>query len=160
MANVLTRRLSGRKPGSDLSGRTVGSNGGFIWMGGAAHADRSARPSLLHPPHPYSQPRLPRHVLRTGSGTTCRIPFLCSPILTPRPYLYFPCVRLHRTMPCHGTYRVCVLECPPLGRPSLIKLVLVKTRSLPSHSLFAALIRQPFSAAAPGDGPARDPHGP
>ena len=43
----------------------------------------------------------------------------------PSPYLYFPCVRLHRTMPCHGTPRVRVLECPPLGRPSLIKLVLV-----------------------------------
>ena len=57
---------------------------------------------------------------------TRSIKMICSPISTPRPYLYFPCVRLHRTMPCHGTYRVCVLECPPLGRPSLIKLVLVK----------------------------------
>ena len=28
-------------------------------------------------------------------------------------------------MPCYGTPRVRVLECPPLGRPSLIKLVLV-----------------------------------
>ena len=34
---------------------------------------------------------------------------------------------VHRTMPCHGTSRVCVLECPPLGRPSLIKPVLVKS---------------------------------
>ena len=29
-------------------------------------------------------------------------------------------------LPCYGTPRVRVLECPPLGRPSLIKLVLVK----------------------------------
>ena len=28
--------------------------------------------------------------------------------------LYSPCVRLHRTMPCHGTPRVRVLECPYL----------------------------------------------
>ena len=66
------------------------------------------------------------------SGTIYRIPLLRSPITTPEPdpYLYFPCVRLHRTMPCHGTSRVCVLECPPLGRPSLIKLVLVKIYNL------------------------------
>ena len=45
----------------------------------------------------------------------------------PCPYPYLPYVRLHCTMPCYGTFRVCVLECPPLGRPSLIKLVLVNT---------------------------------
>ena len=48
------------------------------------------------------------------------------PLPPPSPYPYLPCVRLHCTMPCYGTPRVRVLECPPLGRPSLIKLVLVK----------------------------------
>ena len=37
-------------------------------------------------------------------------------------------------MPCYGTPRVRVLECPPLGRPSLIKLVLVnKVGPTPDH---------------------------
>ena len=45
-----------------------------------------------------------------------------APLLPPPSlYPYLPCVRLHCTMPCYGTPRVRVLECPPLGRPSLIK---------------------------------------
>ena len=71
-----------------------------------------------------------KRVARRGG---CRLLFrlgvqhISAPLLPPpSPYLYFPCVRLHCTMPCYGTPRVRVLECPPLGRPSLIKLVLVK----------------------------------
>ena len=91
---------------------------------GAVNADRSPRPSLLHPLHWQGQPRLP------GAPDPFRAPSTMyhssAPLLPPpSPYLYFPCVRLHCTMPCYGTPRVCVLECPPLGRPSLIKLVLV-----------------------------------
>ena len=95
---------------------------------GAVNADRSPRPSLLHPLHWQGQPRLP------GAPDPFRAPSTMyhssAPLLPPpSPYLYFPCVRLHCTMPCYGTPRVCVLECPPLGRPSLIKLVLVKKGS-------------------------------
>ena len=83
---------------------------------GAVNADRSPRPSLLHPLHWQGQPRLP------GAPDPFRAPSTMyhssAPLLPPpSPYLYFPCVRLHCTMPCYGTPRVCVLECPPLGRP-------------------------------------------
>ena len=93
---------------------------------GAVNADRSPRPSLLHPLHWQGQPRLP------GAPDPFRAPSTMyhssAPLLPPpSPYLYFPCVRLHCTMPCYGTPRVCVLECPPLGRPSLITLVHVNS---------------------------------
>ena len=97
--------------------------------GDAANADRSSRPSLLYPPAGVVRPACP--VPRTHSGATCREPLLRSPITTPTPLPPLPPVSdcPVPTMPCYGTTRVIrvrVLECPPLGRPSLIKLVLVK----------------------------------
>ena len=106
-------------------GRTVGSSGGLTQSGGC-----SKRRSI-----PATVPAAPTPLARSAPPTRCPDPARAPPAVyhlsaplfpPPRPYLYFPCVRLHRTMPCHGTFRVRVLECPALGRPSLIKLVLVK----------------------------------
>jgi hypothetical protein len=82
--------------------------------------------------HPAGVVRPACLVPRTHSGATCREPLLRSPITTPTPLPPLPPVSdcPVPTMPCYGTTRVIrvrVLECPPLGRPSLIKLVLVKS---------------------------------
>ena len=85
--------------------------------------DPRDRPCCIHP---VGEVRPACPVPRTHFGH--HLPYTASPLpyyhpRGPSPYLYFPCVRLHRTMPCHGTSRVCVLECPPFGTRSLIKFV-------------------------------------
>ena len=134
-------------------GRTVGAAvAASLSREGAVNADRSPRPSLLHPLHWQGQPRLP------GAPDPFRAPSTMyhssAPLLPPpSPYLYFPCVRLHCTMPCYGTPRVCVLECPPLGRPSLIKLVLVKKINHGTHILRHTLLgyRRPVERCEQSD---------
>ena len=113
-----------REPESDYSGR-IGA-AAIPNAGGAVNADRSLRPSLPYTPSYEVCPACP--VPRTRFGHHLyHIPLLRSPTTTPEPLPLPPlCPRLHCTMPCYGTPRVRVLECPPLGRPSLIKLVLVK----------------------------------
>ena len=55
--------------------------------------------------------------LRAYSDATNHISFTTSPSIAP--HFHTPSsVRLHRTMSLCGTHRVCVPECPPLGRPS------------------------------------------
>ena len=128
-------------PRAGFSGRT-GAGGGNLAGG------RSKRRSILATvPAAPTLPACPPHrcpVQRTHSAfgrnlpcTTLSLPSYHPDAPTPTP----PSVRLPRTMPCYGTSRVRVLECPPLGRPSLIKLVLVKT-SLP-------LLCSPFPPRAP-----------
>ena len=127
MSVMLARRPDGREPESDYRGR-IGA-AAIPNAGGAVNADRSSRPSLPCPPSWRGLPRLPGapNPLRTPS-TVYHSP---APLIPPPcPYPYLPYVRLHCTMPCYGTSRVCVLECPPLGRPSLIKLVLVNKEFL------------------------------
>ena len=59
--------------------------------------------------------------LRAYSDATNHISFTTSPSIAP--HFHTPSsVRLHRTMSLCGTHRVCVPECPPLGRPSYNKV--------------------------------------
>ena len=86
--------------------------------------DPRDRPCCTRPAG-VSAPPMPGAPNPFGRNLPCTTPSLPSyhpDAPTPTP----PSVRLPRTMPCYGTSRVRVLECPPLGRPSLIKLVLVK----------------------------------
>ena len=106
-------------------GRTVGSSGGLTQSGGCSKR-RSIPATVPAAPTPLARSAPPARCPGPLSGTIYHVDHSSAPLLPPpSPYLYFPCVRLHCTMPCYGTPRVCVLECPPLGRPSLIKLVLV-----------------------------------
>jgi hypothetical protein len=125
---MLARRPDGREPESDYSGR-IGA-AAIPNAGGAVNADRSLRPSLPYTPSYEVCPACP--VPRTRFGHHLyHIPLLRSPTTTPEPLPLPPlCPRLHCTMPCYGTPRVRVLECPPLGRPSLIKLVLVNIKRI------------------------------
>ena len=120
MSVMLARRPDGREPESDYSGR-IGA-AATPHAGGAVNADRSSRPSLPCPPSWRGLPRLPGapNPLRTPSTVYHSSAPLIPP---PCPYPYLPYVRLHCTMPCYGTSRVRVLECPPLGRPSQSRLV-------------------------------------
>ena len=59
--------------------------------------------------------------LRAYSDATNHISVTTSPSIAP--HFHTPSsVRLHRTMSLCGTPRVCVPECPPLGRPSYNKV--------------------------------------
>ena len=111
-----TRRHCSRERGS---GRAENRGGVGEWerrlaRGDTANADRSLRPSLPCPPSCVAV--LARPTLRHTSDATSYL-FILTPRSSP-PITTHPSVRLHRTMSLYGTSRVCVLECPPLGRPS------------------------------------------
>ena len=82
--------------------------------GDTANADRSLRPSLPCPPGCVAVLACP--TLRHTSDATSYL-FILTPRSSP-PITTHPSVRLHRTMSLYGTSRVCIPECPPLGRPS------------------------------------------
>ena len=131
--NVHVAAEAGRdreSPENDPSagGRTGVSRGDLTV--GVVHSKRQIdlrdRPCALYPRW-RGPPRLPGGPEGTHSGATPAVNHSSAPRSLPQsPYPHSPSVRLPRTMPCYGTTRVRVLECPPLGRPSLIKLVRVK----------------------------------
>ena len=95
-------------------GGCAGVSRGRLTRGDMANADRSSRPSLPCPPEVWpSQPARRSEPTRTRPTVFSSPP----PHLSP-PTSTHPSVRLHRTMSLCGTSRVCVPECPPLGRPS------------------------------------------
>ena len=99
MVDVLTRRLSGRKPESDLSGRTVGSSGGFIWMEGCS-TRRSIRATVPAAPTPLVQsapPAATRAPNQLGYHLPYTIPLL--PYTHPSP---LPLLPLCPTAPYHA----------------------------------------------------------
>ena len=99
MANVLVRELSGRKPGSDLGGRTVGSSGGSIWMGGRS-TRRSIRATVPAAPTPLVQsapPAATRAPNQLGYHLPYTIPLL--PYTHPSP---LPLLPLCPTAPYHA----------------------------------------------------------
>ena len=127
-ASELPQKPDGREsPGTDFSGRTGASSGDLTGWCSKRRSIFATVPAALN--LPACPPRLPGAPNPLGRNLPCTTPSLPGyhpDTPTPTP----PSVRLPRTMPCYGTPRVRVLECPPLGRPSLIKLVLVKTRSI------------------------------
>ena len=119
------QRPGGREPESDPSGRIGVSRGDLTdGMVRQTQIDPRDRPCRIHPAGEV-RPACP--VPRTHFGH--HLPYTAPPL----PY-YHPRAPTSTspvsdcTVPCHVMVhpRVCVLECPPLGRPSLIKLVLVK----------------------------------
>ena len=118
----------------------------------SAPPDRCPGPTRALPTvHHSSAPLLPSGALaccKALSVCVCVLAFVAvSGSLIYIYRVYFPCVRQHRTMPCHGTrYTPSMRTRVPsfvrfLGRPSLIKLVLVKD-SYFFHLIFSQSIKQ------------------
>ena len=79
--------------------------------------DLRDRPCRIHPRCGHlSLPGAPSLLGRDPPYSSSIPPRLSPPTST------HPSVRLHRTMSLCGTPRVCVPECPPLGRPSYNKV--------------------------------------
>ena len=79
--------------------------------------DLRDRPCRIHPRCGHlSLPGAPSLLGRDPPYSSSIPPRLSPPTST------HPSVRLHRTMSLCGTHRVCVPECPPLGRPSYNKV--------------------------------------
>ena len=98
-------------------GGCAGVSRGRLTRGDMANADRSSvlhdRPCRVHPRCGHlSLPGAPSLLGRDPPYSRSPPPRLSPPTST------HPSVRLHRTMSLCGTHRVCVPECPPLGRPS------------------------------------------
>ena len=112
-------------------GGCAGVSRGRLTRGDMANADRSSRPSLPCPPEVWpSQPARRSEPTRTRPTV---FSFPTSPSIAP--HFHTPSsVRLHRTMSLCGTPRVCVPECPPLGRPSYNKVGPYQRRRTLSHT--------------------------
>ena len=123
-SRVAATATDGREsPRTDFSGRTGASGGDLTGWCSKRRSIFAPVPAALN--LPACPPRLPGAPNPLGRNLPCTTPSLPGyhpDTPTPTP----PSVRLPRTMPCCGTPRVRVLECPPLGRPSPIKSVLVK----------------------------------
>ena len=115
-ARELLQQPDGREsPRTDFSGRTGASGGDLTGWCSKRRSIFATVPAALN--LPACPPRLPGAPNPLGRNLPCTTPSLPGyhpDTPTPTP----PSVRLPRTMPCCGTPRVCVLECPPLGRPS------------------------------------------
>ena len=98
-------------------GGCAGVSRGRLTRGDMANADRSSRPSLPCPPEVWpSQPARRSEPTRTRPTDRILLPHF--PVYRSPPTSTHPSVRLYRTTSLCGTSRVCVPECPPLGRPS------------------------------------------
>ena len=103
---------------ADVPGSAEGASHEGTWQ---TQIDLHDRPCRVHPRcGRLSLPGAPSLLGRDQPYSPSPPPRLSPPTST------HPSVRLHRTMSLCGTLRVCVPECPPLGRPSIIKWVLVK----------------------------------
>ena len=95
---------------ADVPGSPEGASHEGTWQ---TQIDLRDRPCRIHPRCGHlSLPGAPSLLGRDPPYSSSIPPRLSPPTST------HPSVRLHRTMSLCGTHRVCVPECPPLGRPS------------------------------------------
>ena len=99
---------------ADVPGSAEGASHEGTWQ---TQIDLRDRPCRIHPRCGHlSLPGAPSLLGRDPPYSSSIPPRLSPPTST------HPSVRLHRTMSLCGTPRVCVPECPPLGRPSYNKV--------------------------------------
>ena len=99
---------------ADVPGSAEGASHEGTWQ---TQIDLHDRPCRVHPRCGHlSLPGAPSLLGRDPPYSSSIPPRLSPPTST------HPSVRLHRTMSLCGTHRVCVPECPPLGRPSYNKV--------------------------------------
>ena len=95
---------------ADVPGSAEGASHEGTWQ---TQIDLHDRPCRVHPMCGHlSLPGAPSLLGRDPAHSPSPPPRLSPPTST------HPSVRLHRTTSLCGTSRVCVPECPPLGRPS------------------------------------------